>query len=65
VKDSGAAFIEAAAKQPAAWNTAIDFLNYRSTLNVYVRKIDTVPVPDEAQTAFDLGDPVGGSNCQY
>jgi hypothetical protein len=60
VRDSGAAFIEAAAKQPGAWNTAVDFLNYRSTLNVYSRKVDTVSVPNDARTLFELGQPVEG-----
>jgi hypothetical protein len=60
VEQSGRAFIEAAAKEPAAWNVALDFLNYRSTLNVYDRTFNPVNVPAGSATAYDIGPDVAG-----
>jgi hypothetical protein len=62
VEQSGNAFINAASKEPAAWNTALKFISYRSTLNVYVRTVSTVAVPEGAQTTFNLGPALNGKS---
>ncbi len=59
VEQSGKAFIDAALKEPAAWNVALDFLNYRSTLNIYTRHVKTVASPPYSMT-FDIGGAVTG-----
>jgi hypothetical protein len=60
VKDVGTKFIQAGLNNPDAWNTALAFVNYRSTLNVYVRPVKTVSVPAGAGTNYDLGPRVDG-----
>jgi hypothetical protein len=46
VQQSGKAFIDAVSKEPATWDVALDFLNYRSFLNE--------PYSPDLQTKFTL-----------
>jgi hypothetical protein len=61
VQQAGMSFIEAAETDPSAWGIALDFLNYRSSLNVFTRTVKTVSVPVGAQTYFDIGPVVAGN----
>jgi len=60
IQYAGTRFIEAAETEPSAWKIALDFLNYRSTLNVYVRPVKAVNVPAGSETHFDIGPAVDG-----
>lgn len=58
IQSAGTRFIDAAASNPDAWPTALNFLNYRSSLNVYTRAVNAVPIPPGLEFRFDLGPPV-------
>jgi hypothetical protein len=59
VEQSGKAFIDAAAKEPASWTAALDFINYRSSMVVYTRDVKTVDTSG-GMTNFNLGPTVSG-----
>ena len=54
VQQVGDSFIGASKTNPLAWNTALQFVNYRSSLNVYTRVVNTIPVPSGSQAQFDI-----------
>jgi hypothetical protein len=60
IEEAGKRFIDAANTTPEAWNAALNFLNYRSSLNVYVRTFKAVNVPAGARTNFDIGPAIAG-----
>lgn len=53
IAETGNKFIEATRTNPKAWDTALEFLNYRSSLNVYTRAVKTVNAPP-GSVSFNL-----------
>jgi hypothetical protein len=64
IEQAGMSFIEAAEKEPSAWGTALDFLNYRSTLNVYTRPARTVSLPNDVRARFNIPGVAGKALAQ-
>jgi hypothetical protein len=58
VEQSGKAFINAASKEPAAWDVALRFAEYRSYLNTF--NPDVIPSGNRAtNTEYTLSSPIG------
>jgi hypothetical protein len=58
VAETGGSFIQAASTDPKAWEVALEFANYRSTLNTLAPSNDTHPVeraPQQGDTMYQVG----------
>jgi hypothetical protein len=62
VERAGVRFIEASAKVPEAWGIALHFLDYRSSLNVYLRVVKTVSIPAGTAMHFNIGPAIDGKD---
>lgn len=54
IEDTGKQFIDAATTNPDAWQAALAFLNYRSSLITYTRTVKTVSVPEGSATVYEM-----------
>ena len=54
VKQVGDSFIDASKNSPSAWNTAVQFVNYRSSQNVYTRTVKIIPSPPGSKTEYNI-----------
>lgn len=60
LEQSGKAFIDASLQTSSAWGAALDFIDYRSSLNTSTRTANAVPVPPGSASVFNVGSPLGG-----